>query len=436
MSLISQMSFQNPWWAKRESVHEDQSIRKAMASKPPFIVGQPQGSALIIGPRQVGKTTFLKTSIMKVLEGVSDPRSVFFFSCEPLNGKEELVRLLNEYRSYVSPSAGHIYLDEVTFVQGWNEALLHLFNAGYLKDTVVYVTGSSSASLYSETLPGRPIRKLSFYPLNFRMYYRIFHGGVLGVGTAAITDPEQVYAETLKLVPYLSELNRALLEYVQRGGFLAAGYASGDPLNSLYETHRDALLSDLLKLGRDERLFKEIMKYIVTAYGTRVSENSIASSTSVGSHNTVASYIDLAEKLFIVRAFRKFEGGAARERSPKKVYMIDPFIYRVLKRYTTGDGSIGKDDMPAVIEGIVGEHLAREHRNTGYTFFKNGKEVDFVAGNIGIEVKWGSARPEDLKFERGFTLGMDEYKDGDRKRVIPVSAFLYAISEERVFYDL
>ena len=106
MSLISQMSFQNPWWAKRESVYEDQSIIKAMTSKPPFIVGQPEGSALIIGPKQVGKTTFLKTSIMKVLEVVSDPRSIFFFSCEPLNGKEELVRLLNEYRSYVNPTGG------------------------------------------------------------------------------------------------------------------------------------------------------------------------------------------------------------------------------------------------------------------------------------------------------------------------------------------
>jgi predicted AAA+ superfamily ATPase len=42
--------------------------------------------------------------------------------------------------------------------------------------------------------------------------------------------------------------------------------------------------------------------------------------------------------------------------------------------------------LPKVIEGIVGEHLAREYE-VGYTFRKSGREIDFVVGNLGVEVR-------------------------------------------------
>jgi len=343
--------------------------------------------------------------------------------------------LLHEYRTFVNSQEAYTFLDEVTFVKEWNTALLHLFNAGYLRNTLVFVSGSSSVSLKKETLPGRPLKKVVFYPLNFRVLYNLFFRKI-ELPTLNVFDVKEFYKNAIKLSPYLNELNKALLEYVKRGGFLATNYVTGDPLNSLYETYKDAILSDLAKLGREERVFRELAEKVLDFYASRISENTIAKETSIGSHNTVASYLELLQNLFVLRVFRKIENGRVNNKSFKKIYFTDPFIYRVVKRYTKGVGSIENSEVARIVEGIVGEHLAREYEHTGYTFFKGGKEVDFVINQIGIEVKWGKAKPGDLKLERGYVLSFDTIDFESGKAVLPVSMFLYALSSDRVFYSL
>ncbi|AEE93033.1 AAA+ family ATPase [Acidianus hospitalis W1] len=431
MSLISQMNFQNPWWIDRNKIYDDEHVKRALSSNPRFIVQPLDENLLIMGPRQVGKTTYMKTTIMSLLER-EEPTKILFFSCDSLKDKEDLISLMSQYRSFINPEGGFIFLDEITYVKDWNVGLLHLFNAGYFKNTRIYVSGSSSVSLLKETLPGRPLNKIIYYPLNFRVFFNTFFTK-LKATTVQIYDVKSVYNYAIKLLPYISELNRALLVYVRKGGFLATNYVGDDPINSLYEVYKDAVLSDLAKLGRDERIFKEILGKIVESYGSRISENTIAKETSIGSHNTVASYLDLSEKLFILRVFRKIEGNKVNIKSLKKVYFIDPFIFRVIKRYTKG-GDIQESEIPHVIEGMVGEHLAREYEGVGYTFFKNGKEVDFVVNDIGIEVKWGGGNFRDLKMQKGYILTLDDIGIEGSKAKIPVSIFLYLISSEKVFY--
>ncbi|BDC18503.1 ATP-binding protein [Acidianus sp. HS-5] len=430
MSLISQMNFQNPWWVSKDKIFEDEHVKRALSSNPRFIMQPLNESLLIIGPRQVGKTTFMKTTIMSLLEK-EEPTKIFFFSCDSLKDKEELISLVSQYRSFINPERGFIFLDEITFVKDWNVGLLHLFNAGYFKNSIVYVSGSSSASLLRETLPGRPIKKVVYYPLNFRVFFSTFFTRIKA-STVKLFNVKGVYEASLKLLPYLSELNRALLAYVRKGGFLATNYASGDPI-FLYEVYKDAVLSDLAKLGKDEVLFKEVLGKIVESYGSRISENTISKETSIGSHNTVASYLDLAEKLFLLRIFRKIEGGKVNIKSFKKVYFIDPFIFRVIKRYTKGE-DITDNDIPHVIEGIVGEHLAREYEGVGYTFFKGGKEVDFIVDDVGVEVKFGKGDFRDLRMQKGYILTLDDLGIEGEKAKIPISIFLYLISSEKVFY--
>ncbi|WP_373279950.1 ATP-binding protein [Metallosphaera hakonensis] len=200
-----------------------------------------------MGPRQVGKTTFIKTTIMSILERGVKPTEVFFFSCDSLKDKDDLVSLLSQYRSLVNSEGGFIFLDEVTFVRDWNVGLLHLFNAGYLRNSTIYVTGSTSLYLRRETLPGRPLNKVMMYPLNFRLFFDTFFRR-LNVNTASLFDVKGFYSNALRLVPYIAELNRALMEYLRKGGFLATNYVEGDPLPPLYEIYKDAVLSDLAKL--------------------------------------------------------------------------------------------------------------------------------------------------------------------------------------------
>ncbi|BBG25200.1 ATP-binding protein [Sulfuracidifex tepidarius] len=436
MSLISQMSFQNPWWIDVKRIYDDDQVRKVLSSNPRFVIPPSEQSALIVGPRQVGKTTYMKTTIMSLLEKGVEPKKIFFFSCDSLKDKEDLISLLSQYRSLINQEGGFIFLDEITFVREWNVGLLHLFNGGYFKDSLVYVSGSSSVSLKKETLPGRPLMKVSFLPLNFRMFFDIFFKKSLNVGASNVLDMKGLQANAMKLVPYLGELNKALFEYLKRGGIFATNYVDGDPLYSLYETYKDAVLSDLAKLGKDERIFKEIVEKVIDSYGSRISENTIARDTSIGSHSTVSNYLDLTENLFMLRVFRKIEGNKVNNKSFKKIYFTDPFIYRVMKRYTKGLGDMEEGEIPHVIEGVVGEHLAREYNGVGYTFFKGGREVDFVVQGIGIEVKWGKGNFTDLRMEKGYILTFDEMEFGDKKIVLPLSIFLYLVSSKKIFYEL
>ncbi|MCH1771563.1 MULTISPECIES: ATP-binding protein [Metallosphaera] len=420
MSLISQMSFQNPWWTQSSSIDDDDHVRRAKYYLPPI-----RENLLILGPRQVGKTTYMKTVIRDLLREV-EPRKVFYFSCDSLSRKDELIQLLNEYRTLVNGDEAFIFLDEITSVDAWNMGLLHLFNAGYFRNSLVYVSGSSSLNLSRETLPGRPLRKVVYYPLNFRVYFDLFTRK-LDVPTLPVTSPREIMKEAKKLIPHLSALNKALLSYVERGGFFATNLSSA----SLYETYRDTVLSEIAKTGRSEALFKQVISRIIESYGSRISDNGISKEISV-SHTTVSEYLELLERLFITRTYRKWENGRVNYRSLKKVYMIDPFLFRVMKRYSLGK-DLETEDIPHVIEGIVGEHLSREYAESLFTFFKDGREVDFLVRGIGIEVKW-SERVRSRPKAPEYVLTMDEFDE--ERRLIPVSLFLYLISSDKVFYDL
>ncbi|MGC9174971.1 MAG: ATP-binding protein [Thermoprotei archaeon] len=435
MSLVSQMAFQNPWWADPSAIEKDEKVATATTSKPTIIPRLPESSSLIMGPRQSGKTTAMKLAIRELLRSGADPASVLYFSCDSLRDKDDLIRLMDEYRRFHAGSS-YVFLDEITFVRDWNVGLLHLFNAGYLRDSRVYVTGSSSVSLYKEALPGRPIKKVVLYPLNFRVFFEAFYRR-LEVPSLDVGNVKRIAEVAVKLIPYLNELNSALSRYLITGGFLASAYKEGDPLPSVYETYKDAMLSDLAKLGREERYFKEIMRAVIEKYASRVSENSIAKETSAGSHNTVASYLDLSEKLFLTRIVYRVEWGTGYKplfRSNKKVYFTDPLLYRVMKLYALGDGRLADEELAKLLEGVIGEHLMRRYR-AGYAIAKSGKEVDFALGDVAVEVKGRSASLRDLNWEKGYVLSHDEFDVTENKAMVPASIFLYLISEDRLFYD-
>jgi len=418
------MSFQNPWWIDKNKILEDEYVKRAKVLIPPI-----KENALILGPRQVGKTTFLKTTIKTLLEEGVSSTSILFFSCDALSRKEELISLINEYRSLVNKGKAYIFLDEITSVSDWNIALLHLFNAGYFNNSLVYVTGS--VNLKKEMLPGRPIKKFVFYPLNFRVYFNTFVKR-LDIPRVDVTEKDKMYEIALRLSPYISEFNKALIEYIRRGGFFATSFVD-NPL-SLYEVYKDAILSELLKSERKEALFKFIARKIIESYGSRVSDNSIAREITV-SHTTVSDYLDVMEKLFIVRIFRKGEEGSGLPsyRSMKKVYFIDPFIFRVLKIYSLGK-DVESEEIPKIIEGVVGEHLAREHNDVTYLHYKSGKEVDFFTRGIKIEVKW--ERKAETKNKVDYFLTIDEFNNSEGQITLPVSIFLYLISSDKFFYEL
>ncbi len=105
---------------------------------------------------------------------------------------------------------------------------------------------------------------------------------------------------------------------------------------------------------------------------------------------------------------------------------MDPFIYRILKLYSTGVSEYGENEVSKTIEGIVGIHLANLGNEIYYRHTKRGKEVDFLINNICVEVKWGNRDTRQLFCEKGYLLTRDAIPGITGERAsIPVSIFLY-----------
>jgi hypothetical protein len=431
---VSSLFSQNPWWKDRELIKEDEKIKRAVNSQPQKTYSYKDENLMIMGPRQVGKTTFVKLAIRDLLlDRKVEPRNILYFSCDSLSNKEDILQLVKIFEEISSGSSKkYLFLDEITFVREWNVALLHLFNTGYFEKNRIYVTGSSSVSLQKETLPGRDIKKLIFYPLNFREFVDLFYKK-LSSSTPKLENFDDMYRSAMDTMPYINELNRYLDIYmVQTGGFLSASYYyfqnKMDPFDKFYEVYRDSILSEISKLDRSEDTFKQVLNGIINNYGARYSANSIANKSSIGSHKTVESYQELMEKLFLTKTILNRNNGRIMYQGNKKTYLSDPFFYRVLSYYTGHQNIIDEKDKPKVLEGVVGMHLYRKFGDIFYFATKTGKEVDFIVNDVGVEVKYGNRDLRELNYDRGYLLTRDSIPALMGNRLsLPASLFLYLL---------
>lgn len=425
---------QNPWWAGPSLIDDDEKVKAALSHKRVREYSFPEDNLIILGGRQVGKTTFMKLAIRELLKKGTDPRRILFFSCETLSGKDDILELASYFDEISGTGEGkYLFLDEITFVEDWNVAILGLFNSGYMRGKRIWVTGSSSVALQKETLPGRNIKKLPFYPMGFRDYVNLFYKK-LPVKTAKIEDVKGFHSAALGLLPHVKDLNRMLDNYAfVTGGFLSASYrffdTKEDPFDYYYETYKDAVLSDLSKLGLSERTFRETLYGILSNYGSAYSANSISKASSIGSHKTVEAYIEMMSKLFVLDTIFKRQNGRVMYRSNKKSYIRDPFIYRVMRFYSTGAKQTTEREKPSILEGVVGESLVRIYGDgINYLRTKADKEVDFMVDGFGVEVKYGNAKIDDLNTEQGYVITGRSGLEYDGKRLLlPASVFLYLL---------
>ena len=432
---LSTISMQNPWWRDRTGILRDNKVKKALELNPRHIYEYKDENIILLGPRQVGKTTYIKLVIMDLLLNKNvNPRNILYLTCDFIDDKEEIKTALSFFDAQSDQkSMRFIFLDEISFVKDWNILILGLFNSGYLNDKRIYLTGSSSISLLKETFPGRNIAKVIFLPMQFKEYFDLFFKKIDVDTDIDIRKVGDFYKLSLKVSPYIEELNHALEQYLITGGFLWPSYEvrDSDPLDRLYEIYKDAIIGDISKLDKRQLYFKEIVEQMISGYTSRLSANSIAQNTSIGSNKTVEAYIEIMQDLFIVRIFYKKLNGKVMYRSNKKIYFTDPFIYRVLKKYTKGESEYREGEQAKVIEGVVGNHLFNKFHEIYYVETKKGKEVDFLYNDTGIEVKYGNKKMNNLYFPKGYLLTRDTlpYLDGDRA-AIPLSIFLYLISSE------
>ena len=345
---------------------------------------------ILYGARQVGKTTLikllLKTHFNKILEINADQKKFQdVLSSTDLN---QLKRLVSGYNL--------LFIDEAQRIPniGLNLKILH-DNIPNLK---IIATGSSSfelANKVSEPLTGRtwtftlfPISILELNELNnpFEIDEKIPEFLTFGMYPEIFS-----YENDLDKMDYLKEL-----------------------INSF-------LYKDLLELSQIKNSGKiyDLLRLLAFQIGSTVSYNELGKKLGL-STDTVISYIDLLEKVFIIYRLPGFSKNLRKEITKnKKVYFYDVGIRNALiEDYTIPEkrsdiGHLWENFI--ITERIKKNNYVRAHLNSFFWRTYTGAELDYLeqgGGQLsGVEIKWGN---KTVKAPKSW---IENYKGADFKTV-------------------
>ncbi|MFN8944867.1 MAG: ATP-binding protein [Pseudobdellovibrionaceae bacterium] len=354
------------FWEKTDWESEDRHLLslKNMPFQRPF-PAMTLGSGLFIirGPRQVGKSCWIKTLLSE-----QDPKNCYYLSCENIRDHLDLAEV------FKSQSNRKIFfLDEITFVDKWWRAVKHQMDSSI--NLTIVLTGSHSQDLKAgaDRMPGRFGKGGEFELL-------------------PMTYPEYIDAKMQAGWKIEKEQSAELEKFFRVGGFPIAVMEGGEsgkiPLGAI-EVYKKWLLGDLIKLGKQEVFLKELLSQVALSMTSTISLQKLAQKTQMGSHMTAQAYVEILEACFALRTLYAInpEENHFHFKKQKKFYFRDPLIYWLA--FSWADIEFPKNAMPQIAEMVAGEMLGRRYQRFGYWSNKNG-EVDFLSPKRwAIEIKWG-----------------------------------------------
>ncbi len=338
-----------------------------------------KGKAIVlIGPRQVGKTTLVKLCINEAdylfIDG-DDPEVRGLLTNA---GKSVLERIIGQKKI--------IFIDEAQRIP--NVGLLAKIIIDQISDVQVMISGSSALDINNATQESLTGRKFEFnlMPISWEEFE----------GDIGFLDAERQLEERLIFGMYPDVINNrsdaALI------------------LKNLTESY---LYKDVLSISgiRKPDLLGKLLKALALQMGSEVSYNELANLLEVDKA-TVARYIDLLEKTFIVFKLSSFSGNQRNEiKLNRKIYFYDNGIRNMIINNLNPLDE--RSDKGALWENfLIAERIKYQHynlMNTQNYFWRNiqKQEIDFVELKDGTitayEFKWkGKGKKLPSAFLKGY----------------------------------
>ncbi len=318
---------------------------------------------IVIGPRQVGKTTLIN----EVLSGKD-----FLF----LDGDDPLVRerLTNPNTKEIETIVGNaniVFIDEAQRIEniGLTAKIIH----DQFKNVQLVMSGSSAFELRNQTSESLTGRKFEYFlfPISYEEYEK--SAGYL----SATSDLE----------------NRLIY-----GFYPDVMNNRGEERTILNEITQSYLFRDILSFANIKKpeILEKILQALAFQVGSEVSYNEIAQLTGVDK-NTVASYIHLLELSYIVYPLTSFSRNLRNEiKTNRKIYFYDNGVRNAIIQNFNPIGL--RNDVGALWENfLMSERRKRNSYHNHYCnhYFwrtKQQQEIDYVEeadGKItGFEFKW------------------------------------------------
>ena len=355
---------------------------------------------ILLGARQVGKTTLLK----HITNNLRD--DVLYLNCdEPQTVVALTNRNIKELKMLIGSNRVMI-IDEAQKVD--NIGLTIKIVVDNFPDVQVIATGSSAFELrnrLNEPLTGRKFEYLMF-PISTSEIYK--SEGYINVQN--LLETRLIYGSYPDIVSNVGNSQELLRT-------LADSYL-----------YKDILASDNL---RRPEILDRLLKALAFQIGSEVSYNEIAQ--TIGSDaKTVERYIDLLEKCFIIFRLNGLSRNLRNElKKSKKVFFYDNGIRNaVIQQFAPVQM---RNDMGALWENFfISERIKRNHYLQNYcnTYFwrtKTQQEIDYIEESDGemtiFEMKW-NAKKGRTPFPDAF---LQSYPVKDSVVVTPENYFDYLL---------
>ncbi len=333
---------------------------------------EPNRAIIILGPRQVGKTTLLNDYLQKTkfkyrLNSGENARVA------EILGSQDFDKL----RAYASDFE-LIVIDEAQKIKGVGMGLKILID--HVPNIRIIATGSSSFELagqVGEPLTGRK-RTINLYPIAAKEYMRVLGNNY---------DLTQKLPDILVFGSYPTVLTSATKE---------------EKIKTLDELVDSYLFKDLLEFDRikKSKMILDLLRLLAWQIGKEVSLSELGQKLGID-YKTVSRYLDLLEKAFVIINLRGYSRNLRKEITKKsKYYFYDTGIRNAI--ISDFNESPLRDDIGElwenflVVERIKTQHYGGIHANNFFWRTWDQKEIDWLEERdgrlFGFEFKWGASK--------------------------------------------
>jgi len=327
----------------------------------------------VVGPRQAGKTTFLKEQLAGI------PNSQYIYMDDPDSRKLFNEDIKKFEMMYVQDKSVTV-IDEVQLCDNPGMGLKYLADSGHR----LWITSSSQILLEKKVislLVGR-VGILNLYQFSMNEFFR-------AKGLKEYVD---------------SMFERAIWENISFGGYPEVILEENIEkkkliLKNLFST---ILLKDAVSMFsiNEQGILEDLAKYFSFNNGLLVSYENVANELKI-SFQTLKKYIDALEKSYIIRKVRPFFTNKSKElvKQPK-IYFLDTGLANA----ASSDFSFIPEKNGALFESYVLSELVKNGFNPKYWRTKGDAEVDFI-----IELEKEIIPIEVKIFSDGKTVGKSIY---------------------------
>lgn len=326
------------------------------------------GKAIVlIGPRQVGKTTLIETILKSkdylLLDG-DDPKTRVLLT-EP--NTEEIRSILGKYK--------YVFIDEAQRIKGIGLTMKIITDR--FKGIQLFTSGSSSFDLsnqINEPLTGRKW-EYQLFPISWEEYEE--HHGYL--------YSEQQLENRLLYGFYPDVLNNP-----------------GDEINVLRNLVNSYLYKDILSFVNIQKpeILEKLVQALALQIGSEVNYSELAQIVDADK-NTVSKYIDILQKGYIIFKLGSFSRNLRNEiKKNKKIYFYDNGIRNMVignfnpLELRTDKGALWENFL--ISERVKQIEYKQSLAHIYFWRTRQQQEVDFVEENsgkiYGYEFKWNNRK--------------------------------------------